>query len=334
MKKVIKGFTLVELIVVLAIFSVVLAAATSMMQPVAKIMVLADIRESGATQVSQISNYLEMSLSTAEYINTANYVVDDPTLREQMVDRFVDDYYSGVLKDGATISDPKYGSGLVHVMTIDNNNSGHISEYVYEVDFTPYVDSSSKHVIKQRKNGADNPEDYYAVNQASYDEYTYKIYPGATEYTGGVFNFVEFMTKPNDVTSTSFTIDASTVRHKGQKTEQEYNFSGTATVHLVNISNPARKNGVPVGTYFALAKDKDSEGRNPGDEGYVDTYNIFDLADIVDVLHGTVPAPSKIASTKTTEGIGLKDDQNDIDKIKDTGGMTFIYSFGAEMSTD
>ena len=58
MKRV-KGFTLIELIVVLAIFSVIMFGAMSLMTPASKIMTNTENMENGSAAVSSISKYLE-----------------------------------------------------------------------------------------------------------------------------------------------------------------------------------------------------------------------------------------------------------------------------------
>ncbi len=309
----VKGFTLIELIVVLAIFSIILYAATSLMQPVAKMMVLADIREQGSANVAQISKYLELNLSAAEYMYTANFVPSDGD-RDDMVANYAKTYYEGILKNPSG-----YGTGKIHVTTIDNAQNGKISEYVYSYDFTP----GSTPTLETTNE--------FAVNRAIYDEYHYSILPGVTKYSSATsdFHFSDFMVRPNDVRNTSFTINAFTIRNEGRPNEQRYDFTGTATVPLVNLANDTRMNGRPQGTYYVLHDElvKDSNGVNPGETGYIETHNdvIRDQAAVSNVI------PAKPADTDTVTSFG-----NDPSQVYPyaTGGMCFIYSFGSEMLTD
>lgn len=306
-----KGFTLIELIVVMAIFSIVMFAATSMMQPVAKVMVLADVREAGAAQVSNISKYLECNLSTAEYINTANFVPDE-TERNKMVQNYVKNYYTGILSKETKIADvdhsyvelseAKYGKGLVHVMVIDNTADGKISEYVYEASF------------KEGEAPVQVSYEEYAVNRATYDNYHYTITPCVKKYSPAEFHFTNFMTSPGDVENTSFTIEGYTVRHEGKSNEQRFDFSGTATIPLVNMLNRGAS-GRPSGSYYVLEEQEDGN------------YKVVDQSK-VDSLH---VSPATIATIEGETAYGNRTSET---YPYDTGGMCFIYSFGAEMSTD
>ena len=98
----VKGFTLAELIVVMAIFSLVLAAAWSLMGPVGKMMSLADVRESGSANINAIAKYLQVELSSTEYIMPINYIPADEG--KAAVNRFVERYYEGVLKSEGDVA--------------------------------------------------------------------------------------------------------------------------------------------------------------------------------------------------------------------------------------
>lgn len=72
MKRTQKGFTLIELIIVLAIFGIILALVMSFIDPVAKIMKKASVRERTAAYVDNIGEYLDNSLHYAEFIRVYN----------------------------------------------------------------------------------------------------------------------------------------------------------------------------------------------------------------------------------------------------------------------
>lgn len=336
MKSKVKGFTLIELIVVMAIFSIVLAAATSMMQPVAKIMVYTDLNASGNAQVSNISQYLENSLGTAEYIRTANFVPTDED-REKMVKYFVAQNYSGVLSkqtvmkdtshDWVELSGLKYGKGKVHVMVIDNAQGGKISEYVYDVSFEPKPSIDDTAITQSSYTE-------FAVNKAFYDQFTYCVMPGDTVGSPLTFSFSTFMTDANSGKNSSFLIEAKTHRNG-----QDYTYSTTATVMLVNTMQSHRDEIThrPIGLYYVANKVADEDGHAPGTADYTETWGVVDQAESQAInAHVTpgaaAPVPIGPASIEGNTGFG-NNTTTSVYPYRD-GGMCFIYSYGAEMSTD
>lgn len=93
-KKTLKGFTLIELIIVLAIFSGIMAGAISLIDPVSKIMTKASVSEKTNSYVNTIQDYVEGSVKYAENLNV--YVVDYVTAgyasEDDMVAKMADDY--------------------------------------------------------------------------------------------------------------------------------------------------------------------------------------------------------------------------------------------------
>lgn len=68
MKKRLKGFTLIELIIVLAIFSVIMVGALSLVDPVSKINSRAKVNENSYAYVDNIQNYLQDSLEFSDHL--------------------------------------------------------------------------------------------------------------------------------------------------------------------------------------------------------------------------------------------------------------------------
>ena len=188
MKRV-KGFTLIELIVVLAIFSIIMFAATSLMTPASKIMTNAENMENGSAAVSSISKYLETELSTAEYINIYGYKVDETNF-EDMVAEFAGTYYGGVLQGGSDPDHPAYGNGMVHVLQFDNNNGGKITRWDYEIkSFQAEKNGEGKYYkILDSATNVKLKDEYSPVNKAYYDTYDFAIIPGTIQ---NVDNFDE-----------------------------------------------------------------------------------------------------------------------------------------------
>ena len=195
MKRV-KGFTLIELIVVLAIFSIIMFAATSLMTPASKIMTNAENMENGSAAVSSISKYLETELSTAEYLRVYGYKVGEgtgPNNMDEKVADFAGTYYGGVLRAGTdpNATDPAYGDGVIHVLQFDNSNGGMITKWDYTADFKPTGfstpanpgETAKVNKVSVTQVGKSNP-----VNKAYYDSYDFTIIPGTIQ---NIANFDE-----------------------------------------------------------------------------------------------------------------------------------------------
>ena len=94
-KTALKGFTLIELIIVLAIFSVIMTLVMSFIDPVSKIMTKTSVRERTAAYVDNIGEYVSKSIRHAQNIVVYEHGISDD---EQTVARdFVDTYYNGVI---------------------------------------------------------------------------------------------------------------------------------------------------------------------------------------------------------------------------------------------
>lgn len=140
-----KGFTLVELIIVLAIFSIILTLVMSFIDPVAKLMSRTSIKERTAAYVDNISEYVDNSVHYAKYIrvfnggycDTADESVqitgaDSNAKDRAMVKNFVDYYLNGVVD-----SKGDFVTGKVHILKLINTDgdglkSGHIYETVLD----------------------------------------------------------------------------------------------------------------------------------------------------------------------------------------------------------
>ena len=67
-QKKLKGFTLIELIIVLAIFGIILSVVMSLLDPTSKIMKKASTRERTAAYADNISEYITNSITYAKFI--------------------------------------------------------------------------------------------------------------------------------------------------------------------------------------------------------------------------------------------------------------------------
>ena len=88
--KKVKGFTLIELIIVMAVFSVIMFGALQLIEPTSRIYTRSYNQENASAAVDNIKRYLEEELRYAEAIRIQG---TEPT-QEELVD-FVNDYYNG-----------------------------------------------------------------------------------------------------------------------------------------------------------------------------------------------------------------------------------------------
>lgn len=114
-----KGFTLVELIVVIAIFSILMLAVLKLVDPVSKIHKSASEFEKTYAYVDNVQDYLQDSLRYADnlWVYQGNY--NDAALATE-VQKYLDDYYKGTVIGKGT-SDTVYTEGTIRIMTILNN---------------------------------------------------------------------------------------------------------------------------------------------------------------------------------------------------------------------
>lgn len=312
-QKVVKGFTLIELIVVMAIFMVVMVAAMSLMEPVTKKVMLADARESGSAQVNSIASYLQSELGSAEYLMVTNAIVRDGAGQvskqssELMVADYVERYYEGVLKKGADVDNPVYGKGKVHVLTIDNTRGGEIVKQTYEVSFAPGAAVGNRTEY--------NP---HPINKAFYDNTSYVISLGGTMMNNQIVDSTNMTAFLNSVSAsdTTFNIEATITR--GTSNPKTYTFNTTATVPLVNIME---RSGPVTGKYFVV--------KEPPAAPKV----IVDLGVDTGIQSSTDVTKRTLGSTAQMSSIYCKPDAN-----HPTSGpnsqYAFVYSYGSEMLTN
>lgn len=193
-KKNLKGFTLVELIVVMAVFGIIMLGAMQFLDPVGKMMKGASLQEANSATVDNIKRYFEGTLRYAssvyvhngdlkEYDAEGNPVVitgtDEEDRQKRAVTNFVDYYFMDRVD-----SNNKPITGKVHVMKIDNDNQGKITEslfdftagYTYEV-WDKATNQSKKDaegkIIREKKT---NPVNMVNLDQSVINNVYYKDY--------------------------------------------------------------------------------------------------------------------------------------------------------------
>ncbi len=156
-KSKLKGFTLIELIIVLAIFSGLMVLIMSFIDPVSRQMTDTSVRERTASYVDNISDYFDGSLRYAQFAKVYEKGICDDTLenikyknyndmkidgydaaagrdeRWLAVRDFVDDYFDGAIKvQGTNTLVPI--TGKVHVLEILNDDT-----MIYDPTTTGYT---------------------------------------------------------------------------------------------------------------------------------------------------------------------------------------------------
>lgn len=169
-EKKLKGFTLIELVIVLAIFGIILAVIMSLIQPATKIMKKASVRESTASYSDNISEYLDNSLhySSFMYIHKDGFVSSDNS-EILAVKEFVEDIFNGAVgvdEDNKCVP----LKGRVHVLKLinegkDSYETGKIYESVYDFTASEYGKSNSSiNLVNENRE---------VINKEHFRDYTY-----------------------------------------------------------------------------------------------------------------------------------------------------------------
>lgn len=143
-KKKFKGFTLVELVVVMAIFAILMAAVMALIDPVSKMMKKSTIQEANSAAVDNVKRYIEGNLKYANAIEAHIGALTDTTNPVDPLDVSTDvAKQNAIMKVASNFAQQYYINksdennkpyqGKIRIMEIDNVNGGRINEYV--VDF-------------------------------------------------------------------------------------------------------------------------------------------------------------------------------------------------------
>lgn len=189
-----KGFTLIELIIVMAIFSVIMFGAMQLMQPSRALFNRGYDSESVTAAEKNIKNYLESNLRYVQYIKITNEALPPPTLSEAQrmlimtnkVRSFINEHYNGKIDETGAPA-----TGKIYVMYIDNNRGGRIR--TMEFDYTAGNLNPDEAALSPAAWDADSLIKNYApkctfvqevtsaINAAMYDEYNFQISMGVTK---------------------------------------------------------------------------------------------------------------------------------------------------------
>ncbi|MBP7185995.1 MAG: type II secretion system protein [Ruminococcus sp.] len=134
MKKMKKGFTLVELVVVMAVMSILLVGVMSMTGPASSIAKRTKLSDSTYSIANNVENYLQRTLEYADnawiFDSTDSRANDIPTTVRQ----FKNAYYNHICfgtTDG-TNGNTVFARGIIYVMRLDNSTGGiHTTAYTF-----------------------------------------------------------------------------------------------------------------------------------------------------------------------------------------------------------
>lgn len=278
MKKKFSGFTLIEMIIVIATFSIIMFGAMSLVNPVMRMMMNAETHENGSAAVKHISTILENELSSAEAITL--YEVDADKAADaaaigycnDYASEFLQKYYPQILKSGSTATDVEYAKGKVHALVIYNGTKDtatgeyitkpKISRLKYYHLLPSGKEEESEFSLSQSTQAGyktlindENAKLELLGNKAYYDSFDFEIklgYYDTVEEFSKTYNH-ETLSENMNSKNTNFTILAT--KHKnGSSNDRSYSFLSHSTMALVNmyknVENYSRT--LPGNTYFVL----------------------------------------------------------------------------------
>ncbi|MDE6835051.1 MAG: prepilin-type N-terminal cleavage/methylation domain-containing protein [Ruminococcus sp.] len=144
-KKNLKGFTLVELVVVMAVFGIIMLGAMQFLSPVSRMMKGSSLQESNSATVDNIKRYFEGTLryASAVYVHNGDLKEYDisnggtPVVlggtEEARQTKAVENFVNSYFKDKADNNNNPI-KGEVHLMKIDNDNDGKITESLFNFE--------------------------------------------------------------------------------------------------------------------------------------------------------------------------------------------------------
>lgn len=199
-RKNLKGFTLVELIIVMAIFGILMTAIMQIIDPLDKLSRRASIQEANSAAVDNIKTYFEGTLRYADCIEvcngglTDNYDVlfaNDPgaakpsdvgSVESKAVINFINNHYTNRFDEKN-----EQLKGKVYMLKIDNANGGHVSEYKWDFTagytYTEYDEDGEELSQPSRVNASISnfKETTDVINSVYYRDYSFFITPGFNE---------------------------------------------------------------------------------------------------------------------------------------------------------
>lgn len=258
MRKRLKGFTLIELIIVMAIFGVIMAAAIGLMSPVSKMFKSTASYEQTRSAVDNIQRYLSGTLRYADrfsmYIEyekdgaTVNEI-SETNIQDNVIDFAGSYFYAGVYGQNGMIVNEK--DTPVYVLVFDNENYK-ISKYTFTPSSGTWVnalnyDGSSNDYSASGVSSITTTFEEYAINEELFSDYGFKVYLGSYDYLNDGSDNYAFSPQDYDSFPTfanlAFTIDAFKKYSDGsyeclmQATSMSFSLTNIVDVNSVNDIN-------------------------------------------------------------------------------------------------
>lgn len=253
-KKNLKGFTLIELIIVMAIFSIIMFGAIRIMNPLNKIVKNASIQESSSASVDNIKHYVEDSIRYAECIDVyqGKLSKDGGTTemtRAEAAKNFIDEHYFNRVVPNAAGTGVVPLTGKVRMLEFNNDddgsgNYGTITEYEWDfkagqrftvIDSASYAAGTLTVLDTPNANNASvtNEVSRPAINPNYYDNYSFYFKTGYNEI---VDNKVQLVSGYSDNLSPSMFALSVIVRDKKDGKFNPDSDDLGATYRLSNIN--------------------------------------------------------------------------------------------------
>jgi prepilin-type N-terminal cleavage/methylation domain-containing protein len=193
-----KGFTLIELIVVMAIFGAIMFAAMGLMSPVGKQFSSTSQYENARSSIDNVSRYISGTLRYADRCmicagSIYNIDYDDSTGNAPT------DVQSKVAKFGEYYFKDNYQIDKEHVYVLTfNNATGDIYKYDFE-------NTAGNYTFTQ----VANTKGYNPINDALFDDYQFKYYIGSWDYMQDDSGDYTLQKQSNDGSGTNTIISAN-----------------------------------------------------------------------------------------------------------------------------
>ncbi|MDE5945976.1 MAG: type II secretion system GspH family protein [Oscillospiraceae bacterium] len=336
--KKLKGFTLIELIVVMAIFSILMVGALALVDPVSRINKSASDFERTYAYVDNIQDYMQDSLRYAE--NVWVYQGNSVDLLDE-VNKFKNSYYKGIVntKDGVNTV---YTKGNIRIMTILNQDEkdgggnvktdSHGNKLCKGQILMSMVDFDSDHSNESDLDDVSNTiistDIGEAVAQLNPDffskDFSFNYILGASQLvnTGHDTAKVEDITKGHSLNFENFSIGVVTYDNieyakLASPDPAEYPFTcqySVATIPLVNIIN---RNGNPVKYYIYDKKQATDAMGNP-------RFHADGVTPLMEVDKSKIVAQSVITSSFQASSSDISNNPDD--------NIYIIYTLGDEVN--
>jgi prepilin-type N-terminal cleavage/methylation domain-containing protein len=189
-KTTVKGFTLIEMLIVLATFSVIMFGALQLMQPSRALYERSFKEEDASAGEKILKAYLEDTLRYAQNMDVTDKAYTDTDLEDDLI-TFVNNHYNGYRKH-----DEALGSGVVNVIWIDNRDGGKVSSQSYTFTAPDINPKGVELTAATITSNSDYKE--FAVNRAIYNRYNYVLSLGATTTEEGASDYAGMVSLKTD----------------------------------------------------------------------------------------------------------------------------------------